>query len=286
MSSQEGCKLENTPETITNFKITKVRRDRHQRRQDSHVHSYYEILYVINGYCTFFSGHNIYQLNQGDLIIVPQGTLHKSTYPETGYSERYVINFPEKGLEWLRQLVDKEIIQEMLQAGAISIPDKRREYLESLMSQMLTEFEGQDMLSPAFIQAELLEILLFIIRCQRFSQNVVKEFDETNQLIQDVATYVYENFHRHITLSDTALKFHISRSYLSKKFKAVTGFGFKEYLINIRIQNACRMLLETNRSITDISLSCGFNDSNYFGDAFRHVKGVSPNHYRKNREMI
>ena len=215
--------MESTLETITNFKITKVRRDRHQRRQDSHVHSYYEILYVINGYCTFFSGHNIYQLNQGDLIIVPQGTLHKSTYPETGYSERYVINFPEKGLEWLRQLVDKEIIQEMLQAGAISIPDKRREYLESLMSQMLTEFEGQDMLSPAFIQAELLEILLFIIRCQRFSQNVVKEFDETNQLIQDVATYVYENFHRHITLSDTALKFHISRSYLSKKFKAVTG---------------------------------------------------------------
>ena len=105
-------------------------------------------------------------------------------------------------------------------------------------------------------------------------------------MTQTVEHDVYENCHSHITLSDTALKFHISRSYLSKKFKAVTGFGFKEYLINIRIQNACRMLLETNRSITDISLSCGFNDSNYFGDAFRHVKGVSPNHYRKNREMI
>ena len=46
------------------------------------------------------------------------------------------------------------------------------------------------------------------------------------------------------------------------------------------------MLLETNRAITDIPLSCVFKYSNYFGDAFRHVKGVSPNHYRKNREMI
>ena len=35
-----------------------------------------------------------------------------------------------------------------------------------------------------------------------------------------------------------------------------------------------------------IAFECGFNDSNYFGDAFRHVKGVSPNKYRKNKEAI
>ena len=115
--------------------------------------------------------------------------------------------------------------------------------------------------------------LLFVI----FSIMLFLLFSLSVSYTHLVATYVYENFHRHITLSDTALRFHISRSYLSKKFKAVTGFGFKEYLINIRIQNACRMLLETDQSITDIALSCGFNDSNYFGDAFRHVKGISPN---------
>ena len=87
-------------------------------------------------------------------------------------------------------------------------------------------------------------------------------------------------------LEDMSDKFHISRSYLSKKFKAVTGFGFKEYIVNVRIKNACRLLLETNKSITDIAFECGFNDSNYFGDAFRHVKGVSPNKYRKNKEAI
>lgn len=57
----------------------------------------------------------------------------------------------------------------------------------------------------------------------------------------------------------------MSKSFLSKRFKTATGFGFKEYIINLRIQNACRLLLETNKSITDIAFECGFNDSNYFG---------------------
>ena len=42
------------------------------------------------------------------------------------------------------------------------------------------------------------------------------------------------------------------------------------------------LLLETNKSITDIAFECGFNDSNYFGDAFRKAKGISPHKYRKN----
>ena len=42
------------------------------------------------------------------------------------------------------------------------------------------------------------------------------------------------------------------------------------------------LLLETNKSITDIAFECGFNDSNYFGDSFRKIKGISPRKYRKN----
>ena len=268
------------------FRITKVRRDRSQGRQDTHVHPYYEIFYLINGDCTFFAGHNIYRLNQGDLVIIPKGELHKSTYPETGYSERVVLCFKEPRLEWLRQLVDGQLLADSLSPGVISIPEKRREYLESFMEQMLAESENPDLLSAAVIQTKLMEVILFIIRCRQLGQDVVKDFDETNQLIQQAVTYIYENFRKRLTLEETADRLHISRSYLSKRFKAVTGFGFKEYLTHIRIQHACRLLLDTNRSITDIALECGFGDSNYFGDAFRHVKGVSPSRYRKNREMV
>ncbi len=270
----------------SDFKIAKVRRENTDTKQSSHIHPYYEIFYLINGDCTFFINHNIYKLNRGDLVIVPAGEIHKSTYPESGYSERFIVSFRENNLGWLNEILGEEIVKQSLNMGIISIPDKRRDYVESLMHKMLFESEGQDILSPAFIKTGLIELLLFIIRCQRYEENVIKEIDVDNQLMQEIATYIYDNYDKKISLDDMSRKFHISRSYLSKKFKTITGFGFKEYLINVRIKNACTLLLETNKSITDIAFECGFNDSNYFGDAFRHVKGVSPNKYRKNKETI
>lgn len=271
----------------TDFKISKVKRDASKKViQESHIHPYYEIFYLVNGDCTFFINHDIYKLNKGDLVIVPEGELHKSTYPQRGFSEQYCLCFKDNNLEWLKDIIGGEIVNTSLKMGVISIPEKRRDYVEALMKKMLFESKEQDILSAAFIKIGLIELLLFIIRCQRFEQNVIKEIDVDNQLMQQIATYIYNNYNQKITLEHMADKFHISKSYLSKKFKSVTGFGFKEYLVNVRIKNACTLLLDTNKSITDIAFECGFNDSNYFGDAFRHVKGMSPNKYRRNKETI
>ena len=270
----------------TDFHIYKVRRDKNSGSQPTHAHPYYEIFYLLNGDCTFFVDHNIYKLNKGDLVVVPAGELHKSTYPQMGSSERYVVCFKKGNLKWLNELLGDDFVKQSLTSGVISIPEKRRDYVEALMNKMNFENDGQDILSPAFIRTGLVELILFIIRCQRYEQNVIKEIDVDNQLMQEIATYIYENYDKKLSLDDMSNRFHISRSYLSKKFKAVTGFGFKEYIVNVRIKNACRLLLETNKSITDIAFECGFNDSNYFGDAFRHVKGISPNKYRKNKETM
>ena len=111
---------------------------------------------------------------------------------------------------------------------------------------------------------------------------MIKELDVDNRKIQEVATYIFEHYTENILLEDVAEKFHMSKSFLSQRFKTATGFGFKEYIINLRIQNASRLLLETDKSITDIAFECGFNDSNYFGDSFRRIKGVSPRKYSQN----
>lgn len=270
----------------TDFKVSKVKRDATQKIQEPHTHPYYEIFYLINGDCTFFLNHNIYQLNKGDMVIVPKGEIHNATFPEHGTSERFVVCFREANLSWLDDLLGSEMVQQTIEAGVISIPDRRREYVESLMAKLLFENDGPDVLSPAFIRTGIVELFLFIIRCQRYEHNAIKEIDVDNQLMQEIATYIYQNYDKKLTLVDMSEKFNISRSYLSKKFKVITGFGFKEYVVNVRIKNACRLLLETNKSITDIAFECGFNDSNYFGDAFRHVKGVSPNKYRKYNENV
>ena len=82
--------------------------------------------------------------------------------------ERYVLSFREEELNWIRSLIGDEIVSKSLKTGVISIPSKRRDYIEALLNKLLFENEGQDILSPAFIQAGLLELLLFMIRCQQY----------------------------------------------------------------------------------------------------------------------
>ena len=73
----------------------------------------------------------------------------------------------------------------------------------------------------------------------------------------------------------------LSPTYLSKKFRKVTGVTFKEYVNYIRIKQAVQALLTTDDSITKIAVDCGFNSSNYFKDIFRKINGVSPRAFRK-----
>ena len=88
-----------------------------------------------------------------------------------------MLSFREEELNWIRSLIGDEIVSKSLKTGVISIPSKRRDYIETLLNKLLFENEGQDILSPAFIQAGLLELLLFMIRCQQYENNVYKEID-------------------------------------------------------------------------------------------------------------
>ena len=248
----------------------------------AHVHPFNEIFYLSSGECTSFIDHNIYKFGKGDLVIVPGGCLHKTVYTGKGIHERIVISFRQEITDWIKEQIGAEYLKNCMVPGVINIPEKRRNYVDSLLDKLMFENDTPDILSTAFIKAGLVELLLFIIRCKEYEDNVIKEIDVDNRKIQEVATYIFEHYTENILLEDVADKFDMSKPFLSKRFKTATGFGFKEYIINLRIQNACRLLLETNKSITDIAFECGFNDSNYFGDSFRKIKGISPRKYRKN----
>lgn len=266
------------------FDIKKIRRSNtiSESNCGPHVHPFHEIFYLSSGECTSFIDHNIYKFGKGDLVIVPGGCLHKTIYTGKGIHERIVISFRQEITDWVKEQIGTEYLKNCMVPGVINIPEKRRNYVDSLLDKLMFENDTPDILSTAFIKAGLVELLLFIIRCTEYEDNVIKEIDVDNRKIQEVATYIFEHYTENILLEDVADKFDMSKSFLSKRFKTATGFGFKEYIINLRIQNACRLLLETNKSITDIAFECGFNDSNYFGDSFRKIKGISPRKYRKN----
>ena len=59
-----------------------------------------------------------------------------------------------------------------------------------------------------------------------------------------------------------------------------------KYLNELRIRNACQMLKNSNKNITEIAYDVGYSDSNYFSRVFKKVKGVSPSEYKEQNNVV
>ena len=99
--------------------------------------------------------------------------------------------------------------------------------------------------------------------------------------IEAVIPYIKRHHTEPITLDDICARFLCSRSYISHIFKKNTGKSFREYLTEIRLDDAKMLLTYSALSITEISFSVGFSDSGYFSSVFKKRFGISPASYRK-----
>ena len=115
-----------------------------------------------------------------------------------------------------------------------------------------------------------------------------KKYDIDNKTISNkkfvnMLNYILNNYDRKLSLEMLANQFDINDSYCTKLFNRYFNCGFAQFVNKIRIKNAADMLIETNRSINDILINCGFNDYSYFNKVFKKQTGMSPNEYRNHR---
>lgn len=265
---------------ILDFRIDKIRRDAHFDMVESHYHPYYEIYYLLSGQCRVFINHSIYTLFPGDMVLIPPQILHKMLYETDQPAERITVSFTAEYSKNFRRSCDEASWNHIFSRPKLTIPTSSQTSLLPLLEQLLREARGLDAYSSIQTKALLFQLLALIGRCQDDSQ-APQILDQAQTAIQEAARFIYEHYEENLTLADAALVAHMNTTYFSKKFKESTGFGFKEYLTNIRLQKAAQLLSATGISITEIAVICGFSDGNYFGDVFRKSFGVSPRNYRK-----
>ena len=98
-----------------------------------------------------------------------------------------------------------------------------------------------------------------------------------------ILSYINQHYNQPITLKDLCDKFFLSKVSLCKKFKNVMHCSIMEYVSRMRLSKAKSLLKDTNKSIEDIALDCGFSSANYFGLIFKKEVGLSPLNYKKSR---
>lgn len=279
--------------------ISRIRHESYFEMKKEHYHTYYEFYYLLSGSRKFFLNNKIYHISSGDLVVIPKGEIHRTTFISEGIHERIALCFSDEAIRALKCEIGEASFRECFRNYRLSIPANRREYLEGLFERLLAEMylqeeKGNDELSEALCRRYCEEIILFVIRCQRHAASERNgggeiagipgrqgRMEQPDTEIESAAFYMSRHYYENITLKKMADFCCMSESHFSKRFKQGTGFGFKEYLNEVRMRNACELLAYTHKSITEIASLCGFMDSNYFGDAFKKKKGMSPRQYRK-----
>ncbi len=102
--------------------------------------------------------------------------------------------------------------------------------------------------------------------------------------INDVYNYILANFTKKINLAEAASIANMSESAFSHFFKKSTHKSFTQFVIDLRIGHACKLLLETQDTISQICYQCGFNNVSNFNRLFKKYKDFTPYDYRKQFE--
>ena len=232
-----------------------------------HYHNVIELYFMETGSCNYFIDNKLYRVAEGDLVLIPEGTLHKTRY---GNGER-----TRRLLHCSAEFVPEGVIGKIpLLYRNPSLVPKIRELIDAIRR----EFSSPDGYSKE-VASSLLKLLFYtLVRHADTCLSAQPHNLYTEQLI----AHINESYATDISLAGMAEQIAVSPEHLSRLFKKETGFGFCEYLTMVRLQKAETMLKSNpTMRISEVAFACGFNDSNYFSDKFKQIYGFPPGKLRK-----
>lgn len=144
--------------------------------------------------------------------------------------------------------------------------------LKELQSHENMEFQTRNILSETWL------LLLEDIRINYKTDNTLKV--EQPDRIRSMLSFIHNHYKDKITIAQIADAVGISEREVMRSFRKRLNQSPIEYLISYRLNEAKKMLLNNELSITEICYECGFSDSSYFGKVFRKAYGLTPREYR------
>ncbi|MBR6792863.1 MAG: helix-turn-helix transcriptional regulator [Clostridia bacterium] len=246
-----------------------------------HEHAYYEIYFLISGKRRYLMRDTVYDVEPRDLVLIPKNQLHRAVSATKEGYDRYVVYFTDHQAEQLMELMGKRNFETLIHQGCIRLPqqiyNEVLQELKQLQHLQDTQPPYADALSTHLFQGIMLQFLQHGIKKERLNGIAAEK-------VQLITQYISHNYKEEITLSSAAEMAGFEKTYFSKLFRSITGFGFQDYLLQTRILAAEPLLKDPTRSINDVAEACGFSSGNYFGDVFKRYRGISPTEYKKTFE--
>lgn len=179
---------------------------------------------------------------------------------------------------------DTEISSALNALPSVFVPNDA-DAVSAVFKSLVSVKNPQSISENLCIQGKLAELISLCLL-----ENSEKYSGRYEQYIPDiefVCDYMRKNFECEITLSDVSTLINLSPGFFHKVFKSVKGISPQQYLTDIRLNNAKKLLAESGVPLSEIAFSCGFNSQSYFNYVFKKETHTTPKNYRdKNRVII
>lgn len=252
-----------------------------------HSHTYYEVYYFHEGKCNYLIGDQIYNLLPGDLILMYGMTLHCAKIDPTVPYIRSIIHFEpailRPFLDFPQALPVTEPF-EQFKNYRLCLRGAEKAEAERILTIMQEHKQRRDKVGESRQLLAFVDLLHFIYdQCLRPLREQREFPSGRERTVQDVialleSTYTEDDLH----MEHLQEQLHLSKSYLAKIFKEVTGVTIFEYVYRKRINEAkILFLLQPSLNVTEVCYRIGFKHLAHFSRLFKQHVGLSPEAYKK-----
>ncbi|MDF2802001.1 MAG: transcriptional regulator, AraC family [Anaerocolumna sp.] len=273
-------------EKMDGLVIDEVIRDQEGNMPMRHFHDTYEMYFLLEGERYYFIDQETYHVKKGDIVLVNRQQIHKTSQASSSYHDRILIQLDGRILESYIKFTEIFTLDELFSEcyGVVQLTDsvwiKVREMLFEIRDEIKVKAEKWKIL----VCLKMIELFLLIYRYRKTmvlngSPKTVQT--SKHQKVHEVAEYLQYHCESAESIDNVAKRFYISKSYLSRIFREVTGFSVNEYRNIARIKKAQRLLLSSTYSVTEISELLGFESVTYFERVFKKHSDMTPLTYKK-----
>ena len=288
---QTGSKEEKLPYDTPDFPYLASRAELNSFREPFvpwHWHNAIELFYMESGELNYYTPHKNVLFSAGSAGMVNANVLHKTQVQmHTEDSVQLLHIFDPRLLAGTHgSLIDQKYISPILTASQIELialsPEEPAqaaaiELIRAAFSlsedELGYEFRIREALSRIWI--ELFQM------CAPLLQEKSPAKDAAADKVKGMMVYIHEHYAEKISVRELASSVFLSERECYRVFQNHLHMTPADYIRSYRIQIACQMLAESRAPITEVGISCGMDNSSYFGKVFREATGYTPRQYRR-----
>lgn len=232
----------------------------------------YQLLFIISGTGTFESDHcPLTTIQAGTVILLFPGEWHSyCSNPETGWDE-YWVGFDGFNMRNIHRSAFFSVTRPVFKIG---IDDEFISYYKAIIHYAEQEATGYQQVASSIVR-HMLGLLYYKTQNSLFSdKDVVEKINQARVIFRD-------NINSHLSPAEVAERLGLGYSWFRKAFKKYAGISPAQFQLQIRLQRAKELLLNTNLSVSEIAYELAFDTPGQFSTFFRQKAGMTPKEFRK-----